>query len=96
MTTRKSILLSAFIEGLNDFIRIDEPAVRAIMNYRVPCNDTMANHPTIQVNAKHEVGMLGLLNGVIGVDQKGWGYLAMEIDDDGKILKFVELMEASE
>lgn len=76
------------IDSLNEFLQLDEPAIRAVIGHRVPCNGAMANHPTIQVNANHEVGMLGLLNGIAGCDGRGHGWIAMVVEDDGTIVRF--------
>jgi hypothetical protein len=52
---------------LNEALVLDRPAVAALIANRVPCNEALADHPTIQVGVQHggfHVGLLGLLNGL--------------------------------
>lgn len=55
------------------------------LNIGVPCNESLANHDTIQVrdegNGKYSIGILGILNGLFGKDSKGVGYIKAEIED---------------
>lgn len=65
---------------LNDALEIDRLAVATLCGLRVPCNQELANHPTIQVRAEQDgsfsLSLVGLLNGIIGSDKKQHGYLA--------------------
>jgi len=64
------------IRYLNELIEIDRPAMAALIANRVPCNQAMADHPTVQVRAQHggfTVGMVGILNGMFGIDEDGFG-----------------------
>ena len=57
------------IEILNDALERDPAAMTRLINLRVPCNDRLAAHPTIAAGLYddvHKVGVLGLLNGVLG------------------------------
>jgi hypothetical protein len=72
------------IDYLNDLIQIDKPAVAALVANRVPCNEAMAQHPTVQVAAQNDgfhVGLLGILNGMFGVDEAGWGPIMFVFED---------------
>lgn len=63
---------------LNELLELDRPAVAALTTIRVPCNGRLADHPAVQVVAQHwgfHVGMLGLLNGLCGVRDDGWGLI---------------------
>lgn len=69
-------LASRIVGYLNELVRLDTPAVAALIANRVPCNDGLANHPTCQVLSQHGgflVGMLGVLNGLCGIDSQGNG-----------------------
>lgn len=76
---------------LNGALELDRPAVAALVANRAPCNEALADHPTIQVNAQHGgyfVGMLGVLNGACGVfpeghARAGWGPIQAEFEEDG-------------
>jgi len=62
------------VKVLNEALERDADAVMALVNYRVACNDTLAGHPTIQVHRfgeVHKIGLLGLLNGILGGGPSG-------------------------
>lgn len=71
MSSDPEKLIDVFVDVLNEAYNDDPGAIHALLCNRVPCNDYLASHPTIQVEfnktAKNEgyiVGMLGILNGV--------------------------------
>lgn len=60
--------LHAAITVLNEANKLDPEAMRLLLVQRVPCNEALAQHPTIQVAGerhKYLVGPLGLINGMI-------------------------------
>ncbi len=85
------------VDFLNALVETDRDAVRALFNSRVPCNQKLADDPTVQVRAygledkphDFEVGILGLLNGFVGVDEDGNGVILMVVDDeDEELIEF--------
>lgn len=79
------------VSVMNDAIGQDREAIEKLVAARVPCNEGLAQHPTIQVGKHKEasgVGLLGILNGIVGVDVDGWGCIAANFDDDGKLSHF--------
>jgi len=88
------------IDFLNDLLNMDCHAISNIINHRVPCNHSLAEHPTVQcgigkmhgIDSDYTVGMLGILNGLCGTidngDLKGYGHITAIVDDDGMIKKF--------
>lgn len=69
---------------LNDMLEMDAPAVAALIANRVPCNTKLLNHPTVQVGVQHggnHVGMLGVLNGLCGIDDVGFGGVVACFDE---------------
>lgn len=72
---------------LNEIHRLDPTVLQELVTHRVPCNEALANHPTVQVglvdvqDGKFEVGILGIINGLFGVDDKGWGFIAANISN---------------
>lgn len=70
--------------------------MQALFAHRVPCNSALRDHPTIQVaadgdedipgGAQASVGVIGLLNGLFGVDERGWGHICGHWDDQGHTL----------
>lgn len=96
---KSEALADLLIQRLNEIARVDPDAMAALIKTRVPCNDAMLRHPTVQVARQvgasddaFEVGFLGMLNGIIGViedgPRKGWGHIAAVMDDDGTLLRF--------
>jgi len=85
MAIKEFIGVEEVLEVLNRALGADEEGVTALMNQRVPCNEVLEADPTIQVGSyvdersgeKHcSVGVLGLLNGLFGIDEDGWGPIA--------------------
>lgn len=81
------------IEYMNDVLRLDSEAILALCEHRVPCNAALTLHPTTQVGGSGDeappvVGMLGILNGMVGVRADGWGYICAVYDDDNKLIRF--------
>ena len=62
------------IEVLNEALERDPLAITQLVNLRVDCNTQLVNHPTIQSSIYHgvtKVGVLGLINGVVGNSPSG-------------------------
>lgn len=79
------------ISLMNDAIDCDREAVEKLVEARVECNDELAEHETIQTGDYHEpgknsVGLLGILNGIVGVDEENWGCIAASYDSETKKL----------
>lgn len=79
------------IEVLNRMIEADQQAAQQLVNGRVPCNRGLADDPTIQVGRRNgaigwerswEVGLLGIINGIFGIDDRGWGPIAAVFDTE--------------
>ena len=99
-TEAQKITLARELCGyLNELLALDEEAILAFCENRVPCNDQLADHPTIQVSPnedtgisskKYSVGILGIINGFVGVRYSdGYGYLcAVYNDEETKIIRF--------
>jgi hypothetical protein len=87
-------LADRIINALNDFVALDREALVKLLETRVPCNHALAGHPAVQVfkiapGDPPTVGLLGILNGIAGVDFDGWGFIAASFDDDGHLVKFL-------
>lgn len=81
------------IEVLNRIHEKDPTVLPALINYRVPCNNILSEDPTVQVGMNAdggwEVGLLGILNGVCGVNASDIGYIAARFEKVGKMDKGV-------
>ena len=91
---------------LNEVVKADPKALHDLIEARVPCNEALTYHPTIQASAVdpddlskgYQVGVLGLLNGIIGtIPDSQIGYVTAHFDDPpegspkgtlGPLLKF--------
>lgn len=92
----KTITINEIIKVLNDAFTLDPAAVQDLISTRFPCNQKLRDHETIQVHAygdssmnNPKVGFLGMLNGLIGIDQNGSGAIAAKYNDDKELTGFV-------
>lgn len=77
------ITVEQAIGRLNEINEMDPTVLPALINFRVPCNQALADHPTVQVGHGqdgYEVGLLGILNGIFGADERGWGHIYMQAE----------------
>ena len=96
MILTKEELADLLIERLNEITKVDPEAMGRLIAARVPCNEELADHPTVQVRAlKGEppaVGVLGLLNGLVGIiedgPRKSYGLITAIVEDDGTCTRF--------
>jgi len=93
--------IDAAIAFLNGLVEVDPKAVTALVELRVACNEEMADHPTVQVQAdtdggNPEVGILGVLNGLFGTYDKGakegWGPITA-VFYEGMVVEFRRTQE---
>lgn len=79
------------IKVLNEALKLDKLAMQSLFDCRVSVNEALANHPTIQVlgSEMYSLSVLGLINGIIGANEDGCGYVAGFFDNDtGELLNF--------
>ena len=97
---RDEVTVEQVVELLNQALEADDVALTDLIQTRVACNEKLAKHSSIQVGLApgcdqgdkklfYEVGILGLLNGLFGIDEKQWGAIAAEMDKAGHIHRFV-------
>jgi hypothetical protein len=58
--------------------------VVAIINKTRACGKS---EPGLNIE-RYEVGLLGILNGLFGIDENGWGFIVAHYDDSGTLLGF--------
>jgi len=83
--TKESITIDDVVAYLNKLVALDKPAMAALIANRVPCNQQMADHPTVQVRAMHggfSVGLIGIINGMFGINVDGWGPITWIFEED--------------
>lgn len=85
---KDTISVNDAIEVLNRMLEADpEATVSLFLDGRVPCNERLADDPTIQAKAHGEyngmkvfsVGPLGIINGLFGIDEGGWGPITADV-----------------
>lgn len=93
---KEKIGLQETVDFLNELLKIDPIAITALFNIRIGCNKVLADHETVQVLVSgknyYQVGMIGILNGLFGIDEYGWGHITINYDN-GKIIEFQVLTE---
>jgi hypothetical protein len=90
------VTVDGAIAVLNAVHRADPTVLPALIRYRVPCNEGVANHPTVQVRGdagEALVGLLGILNGIFGLMPNGSGFMAACYDDHGELTHFENLVQ---
>lgn len=79
---KNKVSIQDVINLLNDIHLKDPDAANDLLNARVRCNEEIANHSDIQVGEDEEgfpvVGILGILNGLFGVDERGRGAICVK------------------
>ncbi len=97
---KENVTLKETAEFLNELLKTDPMAINALFNLRVYCNQPLSEHPTVQVGCQGkdnhkvcQVGFIGILNGLFGTDEKGWGHLSIHMDN-GAIVSFDILDDA--
>jgi len=96
---KDSVTIDEVITYLNELITIDTLAMAALIANRVPCNYEMAIHPTVQVHTQHGgylVGLVGIINGMFGVDDNNWGPITWVFEEDKDQMKLVGVKRTDE
>ena len=77
---------------MNELLELDSKAVLDLCNNRVPCNQDVADHGTVQVivskTNKYKVGLIGILNGICGIYKDGWGPICVLYHKNGSVIRF--------
>ena len=64
--------MSATLDTVIRALESDPEAIQALLNFRVECNEKLANDPTIQVGevegGGYDVSALGLINGILAAN----------------------------
>lgn len=82
---RKEITAEFVVEFLNNLLKIDKDAIMNLIENRVRCNDAIGNHEEVQASfnsGRLSLGLLGLINGFFGVNDKGYGCIVAHYDGD--------------
>lgn len=74
------------LELMNSALECDREAITKLVENRVPCDEALSNHYSIQVS-DGKVGLLGILNGLCGVDEEtGYGPICAIYDKNNEFI----------
>lgn len=81
-------MIEHVVDFLNEAVKQDSDTVnKMFLDIAVPASKEMIDHPTIQVNNKDNLRLIGLLNGLVRTEDNK--VIVMTMDDDEKqILRF--------
>lgn len=82
------LTVDAAIDRLNELLVLDPDLINNLVEKRWPANEAILNHPTVQVGEHQDVGLLGLLNGLFGVDERNRGPITAMYDQYNRIQEF--------
>lgn len=84
--------LQEVVDYLNGLLKADRRAIQTLVSTKVKCNEALAFHPTVQVIItgpdQYETGVLGVLNGLFGIDEKGDSYIMAVFGSNGLLKEF--------
>ena len=91
------------LQVLNEALDADPEAINLLFAHEVPINDDLVPHWSIQVgeslqspDSGYVLRVMGLINGLFGVASDDYGYIGMDVADDGRINRFIRIREANE
>jgi len=91
MPWKESITPRDVCNLLNEALARDRRAITTLVHNRASCNSSLANHDTIQVrhhkagdHTVYTIGLIGLLNGMFGVNEDSEGCLEIVFEKDGQ------------
>lgn len=83
MKSKAPLAAHEAVRVLNEALALDPATVERLLMTRYQCRKGLADHSTIQCRDDLTVSGLGLINGLFGVDDESWGWIEMNVDDDG-------------
>lgn len=83
------LTIEHILSVLNRALEVDPAAMQSLLANRVPCNDALLSDLTIQCTGyPPTVGVLGLINGICGVDEHNIGPIAAVLSAQGTLKRF--------
>ena len=96
-TGEETFAIKDVIAMLNEIHQLDPELTANMVLHRFPCNKEIRDHKTVQAHCygdasieNPKVGLLGILNGLFGIDKNHFGAITayFEKKDDGSLLGF--------
>ena len=91
MTTSPDPVVKRALVVLNDALDRDPAAITQLINARITCNKKLTKHVSVQTGVygdEYKVGVLGLINGILGYKRGGIG---AEGDVDARSGRFLRI-----
>lgn len=88
---RNSITLEQIVDYLNDLVKRDPVTINNLFVKQFPCNESLVNHPTIQVRSymnDYYVSILEIINGMFGLSESYFGPIVALYDEETHIKGF--------
>jgi hypothetical protein len=99
MDKHLDLMLDRAVEVLNRALEVDPITISLMLLRRDPCSPDLLKDETIQVREDIENGKgftsispFGLINGLFGKDEEGWGHIIMIVEND-MIIEFQKTSE---
>lgn len=92
MPIKSKVSIEETVDFLNELLKTDPVTVNSLLSMRTSCSEKMADHPTVQVgtigkSTYYIVGLIGIINGLFGVDDDDMGRITADYKD-GQITRF--------
>lgn len=92
MASGESMRIDLALCVLNEIYRLDPDAAEKLVSTRFECNENIINHPTI-VCDNGKVGMLGVINGILGKEDPCGSGVAVIRDVETKKIQGFQLYQ---
>jgi len=90
-TGDETIVVKDVIAMLNEIQQLDPELMTNMVLHRFPCKTEIRDHKAVQAHCHGDasldnpkVGLIGLLNGLIGIDRNHFGAIAAEFKNRGE------------
>lgn len=94
-TGDETVAVKDVIAMLNEIQQLNPELMTDITMTRYPCNHAIRDHKTVQAHCfgdssieKPKVGLIGILNGLIGIDKNHFGPIAAILEENGTLNGF--------
>lgn len=91
----ETVSINDILAFLNEINKLDPKFMKQLTTTRFPCSTELRDHETAQAHCygeysmdKPAMGLLGVLNGALGIDRNHFGPVAAALDDSGTLLGF--------